>query len=136
VVVREPPGFSWKRRCALSETPTTQLVERVDHEELTTVRVKVPMLTTEVAEDLFGQITPFVEEAGRARLILNLAEVEFISSTGIGKLITLMHKTWDAGGRLAICNLHPRVAEVLRTARLTDILIPYDDEQEARQAFR
>jgi anti-anti-sigma regulatory factor len=46
-----------------------------------------------------------------------------------------MRKARSAGGRLALCKVTPTVQELLRVSMLADVLVSYDDEQEAVRSF-
>lgn len=65
--------------------------------------------------------------AGQARVVLSLAAVDYIDSSGLGALIAL-HKTLaPPAGRLVICDLPARVAPVLQLTRLDRILVQATD---------
>lgn len=52
-------------------------------------------------------------EAGHRWLIVNLADVEFISSAGLKMLVSVWQRVRDQKGDLALATLNPRVREVL-----------------------
>jgi anti-sigma B factor antagonist len=54
---------------------------------------------------------------GRFRVVLDLGGVDFVDSSGLGALIH-MHKTFEGRGRLALCNLDPKVAQLFKVTRL------------------
>ncbi len=100
-----------------------------------------------VVIDIAGRITVGAEAAavrsklreltaaGRNRLILNLQDVDFIDSTGLGALVmchTIINKS---GGRLALENLNGRNIELLVVTKLTTIFDIFDDEQQAVNSF-
>jgi anti-anti-sigma factor len=108
-----------------------------DFGDVTVLRLKVPMLRAdEVTEALFEQTYSLVDEAGRSRLVLNCDGLVYLASRVLGKLVTLLRKVRAAGGRLALCKVHPTIAGVLQTARLADVLLSYADEQDAIRSFR
>ena len=120
----------------MGETQGGPLLGREDEGGVTVLRVKVPMLRSdETTESLFGQAGAVVEEEGRSRLVLNLGEVQYLASAAVGKLVTLMRAVHSAGGRLVLCKVTRTVGELLRITHLADVLVAYDDEQEAVASF-
>jgi anti-sigma B factor antagonist len=68
------------------------------------------------------RLLALADEPGRSDLLLDLGNVEFVSSTALGTLIRL-HKKLAAGGRhLTIANLSPQVREVFAVTRLDTYL--------------
>ena len=59
-------------------------------------------------------------------LVLDLAGVEFIDSSGLGLLVRMLNRARIAGGDLRICAVPPRVKEILRVTRLEQVLVPYE----------
>jgi stage II sporulation protein AA (anti-sigma F factor antagonist) len=61
--------------------------------------------------------------AGRpAKVTLNLSRLTFIDSVGMGVLISFKHALAREGGRLALADVPPHIAEVLRVSRLLEWL--------------
>jgi anti-anti-sigma factor len=118
----------------MSEANT--LLEREDFGNVTVLRLHLPMpYSDETTAALFEQAGAVVVEALRCRLVLNFASVQYLNSMALGKLVSLMHKVNAAGGRLTLCKVPRRVQEVLGITRLADILLNYDDEQDAVRSF-
>ena len=65
------------------------------------------------------------------RIVLHLADIEFIDSAGLGLLVRYFMRTQNAHGTLAICALPAKVVEVLRITRLAAVFQTYDTEAEA-----
>ena len=63
------------------------------------------------------------------KLILNLANVTYVDSCGIGELITAFKHVRSRGGRLVLTNLPRRVRILLDTAQLMKVFEVADDEQ-------
>ena len=80
-----------------------------------------------------------VEEApmlqGR-NVVLDLAEVSFIDSAGVGTLVRLLGVLRAYGGNLKLCRLSPFVAKVLEVTNLQGVLASYASEREAVQESR
>jgi anti-anti-sigma factor len=59
--------------------------------------------------------------AGRvAELVVNLADVTFLDSSGLGALLRIRQATQDAGGRLTITEVAPGPARVIAIAGLSE----------------
>ncbi len=69
-------------------------------------------------------------------IVLNLAEVRYIDSGGLGALVGLLLSARRMGGDIKISNLAPRVSYVLHVTRLDGVIDVFPDEQMAAAAFR
>jgi len=69
-------------------------------------------------------------EAGK-KIILNLAEVNYIDSSGIGELVSNMTHVKNAGGKLVLLNLTNRIQELLVITRLITAFEVFKDEESA-----
>ena len=78
-------------------------------------------------KQLFSQ----VDNGGCRNLVLDFTGVERLDSAFVAKLITLHKRVTAAGGRLALCNLNPGLAEVFKTLQLHRLLKIYGEQQEA-----
>jgi anti-sigma B factor antagonist len=68
-------------------------------------------------------------------LILDLKEVSFVDSTGIGVLVGALKRARENGGALAYCSVQPRVYRVLQITGLLQALPLYGDVAEATAAL-
>jgi len=69
------------------------------------------------------------------RIVLNLANVSYIDSGGIGTLVSLFTSARNAGGDIKLVNLTKRVGDLLQITKLITVFESYDDEQKAVNAF-
>lgn len=69
------------------------------------------------------------------KVILDLAEVSFIDSAGVGTLVRLLGVLRAHGGELKLCRVSPFVTKVLEVTNLRSVLASYASEQDALQAF-
>jgi anti-sigma B factor antagonist len=76
-----------------------------------------------------------LSDAGKVNVILNLAELEYIDSTGLGGLVISYTTLKKAGGALKILNLSKRNVELLVLTKLTTVFELFDDEQDAINSF-
>jgi anti-sigma B factor antagonist len=104
--------------------------------DVTLVKVTQPrILDEEMTEEIGGQLFSLVKDLGCRKLVLNFDRVERLTSVLLGKLVLLHRKVEDAGGRLILCNIQPRVYEIFELLRLPHVLNIRAGEQQALQAF-
>jgi anti-sigma B factor antagonist len=84
-----------------------------------------------IGDDLFR----LVDELGRRKILLNFANVEFMSSAALGKLIKLHSKLQAAGGKLILCGISKGIMEIFELTKLDKMLTIEKDEQKALQSF-
>lgn len=73
--------------------------------------------------------------AGTKNVILNLAQVDYIDSTGLGALVMCHTKAEDNQGMVKLLNLTKRNIELLVLTKLTTIFDIFTDEQDAVNSF-
>jgi anti-sigma B factor antagonist len=64
--------------------------------------------------------------SGRVRLVLNLAELEYLDSSGLGELVSCNMKATQSGRPLKVAAVTRRLSEMLRVMRLTATFDIYD----------
>jgi hypothetical protein len=71
----------------------------------------------------------------KKRIVLHLADVDYIDSAGLGALVRIFSGLRVDGGGLKLCRLSPHVMKVLKITNLDTIIPTYETEQEAVDAF-
>ena len=74
-------------------------------------------------------------ERGETKILLNLADVSHIDSSGLGELVsgyTTIHK---AGGELKLFHVSGRIHELMTMTKLLTVFDVYDNESEAVESF-
>ena len=69
--------------------------------------------------------------AGAPSLVLDFAEVGYMSSSALGMLITLNKRVREKDGRLWLCNIKPSIKEVFTITRLDEVFTLCDSRQAA-----
>ncbi|MEJ2247314.1 MAG: STAS domain-containing protein [Acidobacteriota bacterium] len=69
------------------------------------------------------------------KIILNLAEVNYIDSSGIGELVSTYTTVTNSGGKLILLNLTKKIRELLAITKLLTVFHVFDDEQVALASF-
>ena len=82
------------------------------------------------APDVRARLTGIVT-AGQDRVVVDLAEVPFIDSSGLGALISVLKSARQAGGDLRIASPDEQPLTVLKLTTLDRVLKPYTTVEEA-----
>jgi anti-sigma B factor antagonist len=69
------------------------------------------------------------------QVVLNLKKVDFINSSGLGALVSILKDIRLASGRLVLSNLAPYVKEIFAITQLSNVFEIYADEEQARETF-
>ncbi len=72
---------------------------------------------------------------GSKKLLLNLAEVTYIDSSGIGELVSAFTTVRNQGGELKLLNLTKKVHDLLQITKLYTVFDVKDDEAAAVSSF-
>ena len=72
---------------------------------------------------------------GNKKILLNLGEVPYIDSSGIGELVAGFTSAAKAGGTMKLLNPTKRVKDLLRMTNLNTIFEVYEDEAHAARSF-
>ena len=74
--------------------------------------------------------------AGKKKMLLNLAGVSYIDSSGIGELIANYTTVSRQGGQLKLLNLTDKIQNLLVITKLLTVFDSYDNEAEALKSFQ
>lgn len=72
---------------------------------------------------------------GQKKILLNLGEVSYIDSSGIGELVSGFTTVTNSGGQLKLLNLAKRVKDLLQITKLYTVFDVHEDEAEAVRSF-
>ncbi len=84
--------------------------------------------------DVIGVALPMWEEMERrwaTLLVIEMDEVEFLSSSLMGELVRLYKRIAQRDGAMRLCGLRPECAEALRVCRLDEVLPTYANHHDA-----
>jgi anti-sigma B factor antagonist len=73
--------------------------------------------------------------ADKKKIVLNLAQVDYIDSSGVGELVSSFTTVRNAGGELKLLNLTKKVSDVLQVTKLYTVFDIKDDEFTAVKSF-
>ena len=111
------------------------------------LKINVRETAEAVILDLSGRITlgePLAElrdsvrealAGDRKNILLNLADVSYIDSSGLGQLIGSYATTASRGGQMKLLNLQKRVNDLMQVTKLLTVFETYTSERAALSSF-
>ena len=81
----------------------------------------------DTVKDLLGQ--------GQKKILLNLGNINYIDSSGIGELVSAYTTVKNQGGELKLLNLTKKVHDLLQITKLYTVFDVKDDEAAAVKSF-
>jgi anti-sigma B factor antagonist len=85
-------------------------------------------------EVLKDKITSLILQ-GHKKMLLNLADVPYIDSAGLGEIVRTYTTVSRQGGQLKLVNLTKRITDLLMITKLLTVFETFDNEQEALKSF-
>jgi anti-sigma B factor antagonist len=89
----------------------------------------------EAAQHLKDKINSLISQE-RTHIVLNLKNVPYIDSGGLGQLVASYGSVMKAGGALKLMNVSSRNHDLLSITRLVTVFETFDSETEAVQSFQ
>jgi anti-sigma B factor antagonist len=109
-------------------------LKRREREGVTIFDLSGRLLVGPSTQQLRDTLTEAIQ-GGSSRIILNLAGVDYIDSTGLGGMVICYTSAKNAGGSLKLLNLNKRELELMLLTKLTTVFDIFNDEQEAVNSF-
>ena len=72
---------------------------------------------------------------GHKKIVLNLADVPYIDSAGLGEIVRTYTTVSRQGGSLKLLNLTKRITDLLSITKLLTVFETFDSENEAVRSF-
>jgi len=107
-------------------------IERRQEGPATVVKLSGHISASE-AEELSSYFNDLIEQ-GADLVVIDLKDVEIITSDGLGVLIRTRKALTESGGKLYLCGIHGNVLEVFQMTRLDKIFAVYDTPDSALTA--
>jgi anti-sigma B factor antagonist len=74
-------------------------------------------------------------QAGKKKILLNLAEVPYVDSAGLGEIVRCYTTVSREGGRLKLVNLTKKLQDLLAITKLLTVFETYDSEEQGVNSF-
>jgi anti-anti-sigma factor len=124
------------RRRILKTMATPRRIKTTESGKITVVTFNDSKIIDEAEIQEFGQeLYDLVERDGKKKIVLNFANVEFLSSAALGKLIGFDKRVKQHGAELILSNIRPEIYEVFAITKLTKLFVIKDDEADALAAI-
>lgn len=75
-------------------------------------------------------------EEGKKKILLNLSNVSYVDSSGIGELVSSFTTINREGGQLKLLNLTQKIQDLLAITKLLTVFDVYEDEASALNSFK
>lgn len=102
--------------------------------DVTVLNLKGRMVLDEGEIPLRQHVDELVQQ-GRVKLVLDLQDVTYIDSAGLGTLVGKYVSVHRHGGTIKLLHLTPRTAHVMQITHLTRVFESFDSEDEAVRSF-
>lgn len=93
----------------------------------------------EMADGLARELTTAVDQSSIGKIVVDLKNVQFMSSVGFRPLLQLHQKAKEKHGRVVLCNLTKDVADVLHVTRLIttsrSMQAPFEEQPDVEAAI-
>jgi anti-sigma B factor antagonist len=110
-----------------------QIVERKNG-DVVVLDMKGKITLGEGDELLKDKVNSLVNQ-GQKKIVLNLAEVPYIDSAGLGEIVRTYTTVSRQGGRLKLLGLTKRITDLLSITKLLTVFETFDSEDEAVRSF-
>lgn len=98
------------------------------------IKVGEPRLDAHNSGELKNQMLRLFEE-GKNNLVVDLQEVRFVDSSGLGALVSGFKNASARNGNLKLCSLQPQVKSMFELTRLHRVFEIYSGTEEALASF-
>jgi anti-sigma B factor antagonist len=92
-------------------------------------------ITLGQATQALRQLIQDTISAGRTKIVLNMAEVYYIDSSGLGELVAGCTSAQRHGAKIKLMKLAPRVQDVMQLTKLLQVIDVFPDEDSAVRSF-
>lgn len=114
-----------------------EVVTRAPGDEVDVAVLKVQgEVDLDTVRQLAEKLNEVVEKRGLARLVLDMAETEYVNSTALATLVKFSEKCRERGGGIALSGTVPRVRLVFEMLGLLYFFKFFDTVEAARAAFK
>ncbi len=120
------PNTPTSRFCSACSAPLVSDFRVVDEEDYVLVEVRLDHIDFENAKDL----STLTKRLNDQHIIVDLTEVRWIDSTGIGALITLVHRFAHSGQEVKFFGIDSKVMNAIKALQADNVLDVFDTKNE------
>ena len=93
-------------------------------------------LDVHLSAEIEKEINATIQSEPDCHLLLNLKDVEYMSSSGLRIFVSTMRVLKESNRKLKLCNMNNAVKKIFEVVELMDMFEIFDDENEAIQSFK
>ena len=86
-------------------------------------------------DDQLREAVTKLADSGRTKILLNLAEVPYVDSAGLGEIVRCYTTVSRKGGKLKLLHLTKKIQDLLAITKLLTVFETYENEEEAIKSF-
>ena len=86
-------------------------------------------------DDQLREAVTKLADSNRTKILLNLAEVPYVDSAGLGEIVRCYTTVSRKGGKLKLLHLTKKIQDLLAITKLLTVFETYDHEEEAIKSF-
>jgi anti-sigma B factor antagonist len=87
-------------------------------------------------DDALREAVTKLADAGKTKILLNLADVPYVDSAGLGEIIRTYTTVSRKGGKLKLLNLTKKIQDLLSITKLLTVFETYESEDEAVRSYQ
>jgi anti-sigma B factor antagonist len=103
--------------------------------EVTVIKVTGDITLNQGGDILLKDKVQSLLQQGQRKLVLDLGNVSYVDSAGLGQLVQIHATTKSKGGSLRLANVTKRLKDLLVVTKLVTVFDSYDSEAEAVGSF-
>jgi len=111
-------------------------LKTVTKNDVTILRLQDARLDNVIAAELKAHLLVMIEEQRIKNILIDLAEVEYADSSGLGAILFGIRQARPVNGHIKLVNPQSRVLGLIKIAKLENVIEAYDDESEALESFQ
>jgi len=127
-------AFALQKSLSAARRKTAMKIVERNVGDVTILDLHGKIMIGEGDDALRDAVTKLVD-GGKTKIILNLAEVPYVDSAGLGEIVRCYTTVSRKGGRLKLLNLTKKIKDLLAITKLLTVFETYDSEQEAVASF-
>jgi anti-sigma B factor antagonist len=86
-------------------------------------------------DDALREAVTKLADAGKTKILLNLADVPYVDSAGLGEIVRTYTTVSKKGGKLKLLNLTRKIQDLLSITKLLTVFETYESENDAVRSF-
>lgn len=99
------------------------------------INVPTSVIDIEILEVVKTEVDEILD-SGIMNIIMNFANLEYLSSIGLGLLVYTNNKCNDQGGNFAVCCLRDNTLDMMKLTKLDTVINIFKTEEDALEAFK